>query len=170
MYAIGTNVLYAYSKRETWSALVVEHRPKTQFGASIVLEFDGVVVPTYAANGSQPGPQGHYRMTCPLSIDGDRLTLRPVMDDDFKTRAAWSDLRNAHITAAAAAQAIKDDATFASFSVGATVTWTVDMSYMWWENNVQTHTAVIQDLDRGTMTANVGLPERKWLGHLTLVV
>jgi hypothetical protein len=169
MYAIGTNVLYAYSARETWSAMVAEHRPTTQFGTSIVIEFDGVVVPAYAANGSQPGPQGHYRMICPLSIDGDRLTLRPDMEDDFQKRAAWSDIRLDYMAAAAAAQALKDDATFASFSVGATVSWIVDMSYMWMVN-VQTHTAVIQDLDRATMTANVGLPERKWLGHLTLVV
>lgn len=169
MYAIGTNVLYAYSERETWSALVAEHRSKTAYGPSLVIEFDGVVVPTYAANGSQPGPQGHYRMTCPLSIDGDRLTLRPDMEDDFQKRAAWSDIRHTYMAAAAEAQALKDTATFATFSVGATVSWTVDMSVMHMVN-VQTHTAVIQDLDRGTMTANVGAPERKWLGHLTLVV
>jgi hypothetical protein len=168
MFAIGTNVLYAYSQHETWSAIVAEVRPKGYYGPSLLIEFDGIVVPEYAANGSMAGPQGSHLLEVPLSIDAKNITRRPLKEDDSAKRAAWSDLKQAYARAAAAAAALKDDATFASFTVGATVTWKIDKSVMW-QTRIETHTGIIKDLDRASMTANIGLPERMWLGHLTLV-
>jgi len=173
MFAVGTSVLFHYSRNKVWSGVVRQISPVGYYGApDYLVEFDGIVVPADYADGSGTGgPQGGPTLRLQVGDTLMPLVMRAPQADDDAKRADWVAKRAAFAAKVEAEAKVKADALFAAFKVGARVSWTVDNTYMN-QGSVDTHHATISAMDRATMMADLEEGEtakREWLGRLTLV-
>jgi chromatin remodeling complex protein RSC6 len=94
-YPIGTSFLYAFSEDNVWSATLRE----VDWTGTIVIVFDGIVVPDKYKDGSMRGPANmefiNLRWNEQLDAPGTKLKLRlPEATDDEKRKAYEEEQNN----------------------------------------------------------------------------
>ena len=155
-YPIGTSFLYAFSEDNVWSATLRE----VDWTGTIVIVFDGIVVPDKYKDGSMRGPVNMEFINLPLEeqldAPGTKLKLRlPEATDDEK-RKAWAEKRKAYQEEQNKKRSEADDALFKTFNIGQHVLWKTSSD----PKNYSVKHGMIKNMNRAKMT--VDLDDEGW--------